>query len=430
MTLFLRDVTFYDWRTERLLRGDLLVDNSPHGSLRATADPPPAGATVIEGGGRLAMEGLTCGHHHLYSALARGMPAPARAPRNFAEILAGVWWRLDRCLDLEMVRASALAAAVDCLRCGVTRVIDHHVSPNASTGSLPAIAAALEEVGLSHVLCYELSDRDGPAAAAAGLDETAAYLASGRPGLVGLHASFTVGDELLAAAVALAAKHRVGLHLHVAEDIVDQERCLADHGRRVVERLAERGVLEQRGSLLVHCLHLSPDERELVRRSGAWVVHNPESNQNNGVGALHWDGLDPARVLIGTDGLHGDMLRSVRAAFLSGQAQGGLAPALAWQALWTNQRYLERHHPAAARRNDVVLFDYLPPTPLQENNVSAHAMFGFDARHVRTVIAGGRVVLEDGRLTGLDEAAVMQFCQEQARRLWEALDQPAPKGRP
>ena len=421
MSLYLHDVTYYDWRTGALHRGGLVVENGPHGGLRPTDGPPPPGMAVLDGRGKLAMEGLTCGHHHIYSALARGMPAPPRPPRGFAEILELVWWRLDRRLDLEMVRASALAAAIDALRCGVTRVIDHHASPAAITGSLAVIAEALEEVGLSHVLCYELTDRDGARAAQAGLAETESYLASGRPGLVGLHASFTVGDELLAAAVALAAKYGTGLHLHVAEGEVDQERCLADHGLRVVERLQRFDALDLPGSLLVHCLHLAPAERELVRRAGVWVAHNAESNQNNGVGRFDWQGFDPARVLLGTDGLHGDVLRSARAAYFAGQAGGGLDPALAWGALWNSQRYLEAHHPCAARRNDVVLFDYVPPTPLRADNLLGHVLFGLDARNVRTVIAGGRVVLDEGRLVCLDEAAVMQFCRDQAERLWDAL---------
>ncbi len=56
--------------------------------------------------------GLVCAHHHLYSALARGMPPPPRVPRDFPEILELVWWRLDRALDLEMIRWSAMLGAL------------------------------------------------------------------------------------------------------------------------------------------------------------------------------------------------------------------------------------------------------------------------------------------------------------------------------
>lgn len=444
MAIHLRDVHYLDPQTGELRHGDLVVEPGPDGEVRpadasaadasapaasASAAPPAPDDVVIAAHGALALPGLVCAHHHIYSALARGMPAPPRAPRSFAEILELVWWRVDRALDRDMIRASALAAGLDAIRCGATAVIDHHSSPHASDGCLEVIASALDELGLAHVLCLELSDRDGPDAAEAGLVETARYLGSGRPALVGLHASFTVGDALLARAVDLARTYHTGLHLHVAEGAVDQERCLADHGCRVIARLADAGVLDQPGTLLVHGLHLDGLERERVRRSPAWVVQNPESNQNNAVGRFRWAGLDPDRVLLGTDGLHGDMLRSLRAAHFNGQAEG-LAPGTAWNLLASNRRYLAAHHPGAARRNDLVLLDYPAPTPLTAENLPGHALFGLDARHVRTVIAGGRVVLQDGEFTTIDQDATLASCREQAHRLWAALARSSPKGQP
>jgi cytosine/adenosine deaminase-related metal-dependent hydrolase len=162
-------------------------------------------------------------------------------------------------------------------------------------------------------------------------------------------------------------------------------------------------------------------ERALIAASGAWVAVSTESNQNNAVGAFRPDGLDPDRLLLGTDGMHGDMLRALQAAFLSGREHGGLTPAQAWRALDNNRRYLEAHHPSAARPDDLVILAYAPPTPLDEGNIAGHALFGLDARHVRTVIAGGRVVLDDGRLTTIDEDDTLRFCREQARRLWDRL---------
>ena len=417
MSLVVRNVSWWDWRTGRLQAGDLRVGDD----VALLDGPAPALAGEVDGQGGLAMAGLVCGHHHLYSALARGMPAPPRPPRSFAEILELVWWRVDRALDRELILASALAGAIDLVRCGATAVIDHHASPRAWPGSLDALAEGLDRLGLARVLCVELSDRDGPGAAAAGLAETERWLAAGGDGLVGLHASFTVGDALLADAVALARRHGTGLHLHVAEDPVDQERCLAAHGCRVVERLARAGALELPGTILAHCLHVDEAERALIAASPAWVALNTESNQNNAVGDFTAAGLDPDRLLLGTDGLHGDLLRSLQAAFLSGRTGGGLAPDQAWRALWNNRRYLEAHHPAAARGADLVIFDYRPPTPLDEGNLLGHALFGLDARQVRTVIAGGRVVLDEGRLCTIDEDDTLRFCREQARRLWERL---------
>jgi len=97
--------------------------------------------------------GMVCAHHHLYSTLARGMPAPPRQPTRFGEILEQVWWRLDTALDLDMIRASALLGATEALMSGTTAIIDHHESPNAIEGSLDVIADACAEqsAGTNHV---------------------------------------------------------------------------------------------------------------------------------------------------------------------------------------------------------------------------------------------------------------------------------------
>ncbi|MEZ5296616.1 MAG: amidohydrolase family protein [Ilumatobacteraceae bacterium] len=94
--------------------------------------------------------GLVCAHHHLYSGLARGMPAPPATPHSFLQVLEQVWWRLDRALDLEMLEWSAKLAAVEALQAGTTAIIDHHESPNAIEGSLTTIAdAALRSASAS-----------------------------------------------------------------------------------------------------------------------------------------------------------------------------------------------------------------------------------------------------------------------------------------
>ena len=105
--------------------------------------------------------GLVCAHHHLYSALARGMPAPPATPHDFVQILEQVWWRLDTALDLEMLRASARLGAVEALLAGTTGIVDHHESPHAIEGSLDVIADACAEVGVRVVCAYGVTDRHG-----------------------------------------------------------------------------------------------------------------------------------------------------------------------------------------------------------------------------------------------------------------------------
>src|SRR5690606_6311664 len=120
-------------------------------------------AERLDAGGQLVMPGNICAHTHFYGAYARGMAIPGPAPENFPQILRRLWWPLDKALDKDTVRASALVCLVDAVKHGTTTLIDHHASPNFIDGSLDVIADAVEQAGLRAVLCYEVTDRDGDA---------------------------------------------------------------------------------------------------------------------------------------------------------------------------------------------------------------------------------------------------------------------------
>jgi cytosine/adenosine deaminase-related metal-dependent hydrolase len=422
MTLYLKDGTFIDWESLEITRTDLAVEEGPRQGIFFPADVPSSQHLepqdrVLDCAGKLVTRSFGCGHHHIYSTLARGMPAPRKIPANFPEILQYVWWHLDKRLDLEMIEASALASALYCAKSGVTFVIDHHASPYAIEDSLMTIARAFDRVGIAHMLCYEISDRDGRGPRQAGLAETETFLTAGRQGHVGLHASFTVGDTLLENAVALARKHDSGLHVHVAEDVADQEDALAKYGKRVVERLADSGALELKQSILAHCIHLSDREKELVRQSGAWVVQNVESNQNNNVGLTGYTSLTD-NVMLGTDGMHCDMLRSAQAAFLAGQATEGIGFEDIYRRFRNVHRYLQACGAQGDADNNLVILDYDAPTEVTPDNFAAHFVFGLDARHVETVICQGKIIVEDRRLTTVDEGEVLAFGREMGKKLW------------
>ncbi|PID78938.1 amidohydrolase [bacterium DOLZORAL124_64_63] len=429
MSVFLKNARWLDWKSCASQDTHLKVEKGWEGGVEPVATVPDAadlaaGDTVIDCGGKLVTRAFACGHHHIYSTLARGMPAPPHTPTNFPEILKYVWWRLDKCLDLDMIRASALASAIYCARNGVTFCIDHHASPFAVEGSLRTIADAFDEVGIGHLLCYEMSDRDGEGPREAGLAEHEAYLSAGGQGHVGLHASFTVSDSLLAAAVEQARRHGTGLHIHVAEDVADQEACLQEHGKRVVERLHEAGGLESSRTILGHCIHLSENEKRLVRDSGVWVVQNTESNLNNNVGLANYYQITD-NVMLGTDGMHCDMLRSAKAAFLSGQPVEGTGYDTIYERFRNVHRYLADNGFGGDGENNLVILDYDAPTELTAGNFLGHFVHGLGASHVRTVIANGEVILRDGRPTRVDEQEVLAFAREMGNKLWAKMESSA-----
>ena len=425
MTLYLENATFLDWQSFEIKSANLAVEEGPENSICFPESIPPRDKwgkhdRAIDCAGKLVTKSFGCGHHHIYSTLARGMPAPGKIPTNFTEVLQYIWWHIDKRLDLEMIEASALAAAIFCAKNGVTFVIDHHASPFAIEDSLVTIAGAFDRVGIAHMLCYEISDRDGEGPREEGLAETDRFLAAGHQGHVGLHASFTVGDELLQKAVDLARKHDTGLHVHVAEDRADQEDAAAKYGKRVVERFQHAGALDLQKSILAHCIHLSDHERDLLSDSGVWVVQNVESNQNNNVGVAGYGSLT-GNLMLGTDGMHCDMLRSAKAAFLVGQSTESLGFDGIYERFRNIHRYVGQFGGHGDGDNNLVILNYDAPTDLTADNFLGHFVYGLDARHVETVIAQGRVIVENGRVTQVDEPEVLKFARDMGRKLWEKM---------
>src|SRR6202035_183873 len=105
----------------QVVDADLVISGD---RIASVGSPPPPGAIRRDCGGSIVIPGNVCAHHHLYSALARGMPYNLAPPTNFTEILQRVWWRLDRALDEESIRASALRGGIDALLAGTTSIVD------------------------------------------------------------------------------------------------------------------------------------------------------------------------------------------------------------------------------------------------------------------------------------------------------------------
>jgi cytosine/adenosine deaminase-related metal-dependent hydrolase len=422
MSVLLRNATYIDWKTLEFSSKDILAEEK-QSELTFPDNPEEVirvkKPVVIDCTGMLVTKSFAVGHHHVYSALSRGMGAPKKSPANFFEILKYIWWTLDKCLDPEMIEASAMVTAIACAKAGSTFVIDHHASPAAVRGSLEIIAGAFEKVGVSHLLCYEISDRDGRKVADEGLEETASFLAA-HQGLVGLHASFTVSNKTVKQAVEMMNRYGSGIHIHVAEDRHDQDECLREHGKRVVERLNGAGVLRSSKTLLIHCLHLDENERELIRNSPSWVVQNCESNLNNNVGYFNGAGLGD-NIMLGTDGMHSDMLQSAKAAFFVGQRYDTINYASAYDRFRNVHRYLNDNHFTGDGDNSLVVLDYDSPTPVTRDNFPGHFIFGINSNHVRDVISGGRLIVKNREVITVNEDEILESSSRQAERLWKDM---------
>ena len=414
-----------------LLRDDRIERIAPTSELAdVEAD------TEIDASGQLVLPGFINTHTHFYSALSRGL-GKVPPSKNFVEVLQNLWWRLDRQLTPEDCYYSALVSCIDAIKHGTTTLIDHHASEGHVRGTLWEIEKAVLETGVRASLCFELTDREGPQIAEDGIAENVAFIeekqrenSSRIKALFGLHAAFTINDDTLAQAVQKGAELGAGFHIHTAEDQADQDHSMKKHGMRVVERLHKFGVLGPR-TICAHCIHVDENERNLLAETDTIGVHLPQSNMNNAVGVADLVGLVREGILygLGTDSMTNNMLEELRVA-LWAQHLSKNNPSVGFMEvvdslLVNNQKIISRYwndgigELKEGYKADIVLMDYAPPTPFNEDTFYGHIVYGIAHSSARSTIANGRILMRDHQLVDIDEERIAARAAEQAQALWD-----------
>lgn len=433
-------VITFDRENPFLSDGAVLLDNSrilsvgSFGSLKQQY----AEADFVDAKGGVIMPGFINTHEHIYSALARGLSIKGYSPKGFLEILDGMWWNIDRHLDPDSIYASAMATYIECIKCGVTTVFDHHASYGSIRDSLFTIERAAEKCGIRSCLCYEVSDRDGTEKMREAVLENEAFIRHATEddsgmiaGMFGLHASFTLSDDTLAFCREHTPKES-GYHIHVAEGIEDLHDCLQKHGKRIIDRLLDQEILGEK-TICAHCIYVNPHEMDLLKETDTMVVHNPESNMGNACGCPPTMELVKRGILtgLGTDGYTHDMTESMKVANIL-HKHHLCDPNAAWsevpKMLFENNAKIAGRFfnlPVGVLREgaaaDVIVTDYIPPTPMDENNINSHILFGMSGRSVITTICNGKILMKDRILQDLDEEAELALVREEGKKLAERL---------
>lgn len=384
---------------------------------------------------KVVLPGFICTHHHFYSTFARGMFIPGEPASNFVEVLERLWWKVDRAIVGEDILLSAQIPLIESIRNGTTTIIDHHASPSASDGSLDVIESAVRQAGVRASLCYEVSDRNEHGE---GIRENERFIKKVGKGdgqiaaMMGLHASFTVDDDTVAKCVGIAKDAGVGCHIHVAEDAADRQDSLAKYGIPTVERLHKLGMTGEK-SIFVHCVHIDEAEMDTIASTNTIVVHNPESNMNNAVGVTQVLKLLGKGILtgLGTDGMNSDMLTQMRCAYLLHRLDNR-DPRVAFMEapqllLQNNADIVERQFGirvgelAEGRPADLAILDYIPPTPMDENNFLGHLIFGMVDATVDTTVCRGQILMKNKQILTMDEERLAARSRELAPQMWKRL---------
>jgi len=415
------------------LFGNMLIENGIITQINSTdISIRQKDFDIIDAQGRVVTIPNVNFHDHIYSRLAKGLPLHG-SMENFPEILENLWWKLDLLLNHEMIKASADMAAIESIRNGVTYIFDHHASPSHTLGSLNCIKETLSEFNIRNVLCFETSDRNGEQLKEEAIKENQDYFLyntnENSKGMFGLHASFTLDDSTLNSIKDFLAKNDIGIHIHICEDESDRNLSMKKYGKSPVQRLLDFNLVNEK-SILVHGVHLTKEELDLLKDKKPALAINLDSNLNNAVGTPQFKNIpEEISILCGTDGMHANIPRSQKQFFLMMRNQKlsfDKAFYLFRKMYFDQHRFVRKYFPdfsslQVGDRADLIIWDYVAPTPISQSNFFGHYIYGILERQIHSVIQNGKVLMNAFSLTDIDETKINNYIYEQGKRLVESL---------
>jgi len=417
--------------------GDVAVRDGRIEAVGSVAEEPED--ETIRCDGDLITAGLVNTHHHLYQWMTRGRCVGCDLFGWLVELYP-VWGRLE----VEDVRAAALVGLAELALTGCTTAADHHyLVPRGDDTVFDAIVDAAKTVGIRVHLArgsMDLGESRGGLPPDHVVEDLDAILASTESVIARHHdgervvvtvapcSPFSVTPELMRESAALARRHGLRLHTHLAETVHEERDVLERFGRRPVDLLDELGWIDD-DVWVAHGIHF--DDAEVARLGGAGtgVAHCPSSNARLGAGMCRVVDLETAGapVGLGVDGVAsnevGGLQPELRQALYTARQRAGradvfLPPDALRLATEGGARCLGRDDLGRLEpgfRADLVVWpgDDLGdmPDPL------AGMVLGPD-RRARHVFVDGEPVVRDGTLLGADERALRRDLADRARRLW------------
>jgi 5-methylthioadenosine/S-adenosylhomocysteine deaminase len=457
MALLIRGGQILAGTPASLSRADVLVEGDRIAAVGPTLTAP-AGARTIDATGHIVLPGLGNAHTHAASHLSRGRVGNWTLEDLLTHSAANYGFRTP-----EDEYLSAAVGAIEMLKTGCTSAYDLYMAVPAITDeAFEAVARAYTDVGVRVVLAPAVADvifyetvpsladllpadlkktvkemKPAPTKGVLGLTERAIRRwHGGAAGRVRIGVAPTIPnqatDEFLDGCAALVREYGVTIHTHLAESKVQTVESHRRWGKSIVARLADHGILGP-GFVGAHSIWLTDDDLRLLADAGAAVAHNPGSNLRLGAGiAPVREMLDRGvAVGLGTDGStcadNQNLFEALRIASVIStvrfphQTERWLDSDTVWDlATSGTARVLGQADDLGAiaprRKADLVLLraDSVFMRPLADP-VKA-LVYAETGAAVDTVLVDGRVVVEGGRVTTVDERAIWSRAQAAADR--------------
>lgn len=366
----------------------------------------------------VALPGFVNGHAHLAMTLFRGIE----------DDLPLHTWLFERIFPLEkklvtknFVKTGTELAALECIRFGVTTVCDMYFYSQES-------AKVWDKAGLRGTFAQVFASAPLPEDKDLGADKEKLFLSLYkkyekhpriRPS-VGPHAPYTCSDELLRKTAELSKKYSVPLQIHLSETAEEVQTSKTKLGISPVERLSKLAVLSPH-TICAHGVHLDNKDIEIMKKSGASIVYNPDSNAKlaSGIAPIPKYLAAKIPVALGTDGSASNNDLSLFGAMDLGtklqKVHSGTTTAMtAKQAL-----YMATLGGAKAiglgdqigslevgKAADLILIDLQFPHLQPLNNLISHLVYSAQGLEVDTVFCHGKLLMRNKKILSLKPEAI------------------------
>lgn len=399
---------------------------------------------VIDASGRIVMPGFIVTHTHMSYVLGHNMPVDFSQLQSFWDMLQKMGWEwLEDITTEEGIYAATRYSAMKMLKSGTTAVCELVEGPNALPGALKASARAIEEVGIRAQVGFEVTERipgvsilegqsmeNAEKAFMENMDLLSRYPkgnGSRIVGRLGVHTAYTNSMGTLKKARKIADELKCGIQIHIAE--IPRAFLVDKYGMSAPAYLEKAGLLGP-DVIAAHCIDLDDEDMEILRRNGVNIAHTPMTNSLGGNGVARVPEMigKGMNVTLGHDCFFTlDVAEYIRYAYLVHKAHNAnptlLPPFQALDMALSNaSRAMGLENEIGSlkegKKADIIIINPDSPTPVAPCSVMSYYTMTFQGSHVETVIVDGNVVVENKKMTTVDEDEVKNACREQARILW------------
>ena len=387
---------------------------------------------IIDAEGKILLPGLINTHTHLSMTLFRGLADDLSLDSWLNDHI----WPMEANLNGDYCYIGALLGAVELIKSGTTTFSDMYFY-------MEDVARAVEDAGIRAVLSYGMIDFGDAERREAEIEENLQLfkscngMADGRIKVFfGPHSPYTASEDLLIKVRELADEYNIGIHIHVSETEKEINDSLDERGLRPFEYLEKIGFLGP-DVVAAHCVWLSDEEIEIIKKHDVKVSHNPCSNMKLASGIAPVSKLieNDICVSIGTDGASSnnnlDLIEELKTAsllqkvstldpkVLTSDEAITMATIKGAEALGLEN---EIGSIEVGKKADIILIDTNSANMVPDSSsLSSNVIYSANGSNVDTTICNGKILMENKKLTVLDEQEIYDKARKAIKELKEAI---------